>query len=132
MPLLLAPSDSHVLVAKAFGPGKRILDLGSGAGFPGLILAATTEAEFILTEARRKRASFLAIASASMGLRNVRVDNRYQAGFTSEFDVVTARAFAKPADLLSAHGFRNEARRHSNTLCHRTSEACDRAGIDRR
>jgi 16S rRNA (guanine(527)-N(7))-methyltransferase RsmG len=104
MPILLAPDDSTGALSDAFAAGRRILDLGSGAGFPGLILAAASEAEFVLIEARRKRASFLAIASASMGLRNVRVDHRHQTTFASEFDVVTARAFAQPAAFYEISG----------------------------
>jgi 16S rRNA (guanine527-N7)-methyltransferase len=95
--LLLASRDSTGMLAKAFGPAQRILDLGSGAGFPGLILAAATEAEFVLAEARRKRASFLNIVAAAMQLDKVLVDNRHRTVFTPEFDVVTARAFARPA-----------------------------------
>ena len=77
----------------------RVLDLGSGAGFPSLILAAACAADFTLLEARRKRASFLTVAAAEMGLANVRVEPSRTDSMTLEpvFDVVTARAFAEPA-----------------------------------
>lgn len=76
----------------------RILDLGSGAGFPGLILgAAMPEAHFILCESRRKRASFLTVAIAEMSLENVQIDTRRIEAANVEpiFDTVTAKAFAR-------------------------------------
>jgi 16S rRNA G527 N7-methylase RsmG len=74
-------------LTKAFAAGSRVLDLGSGAGFPALILAAACDADFLLMEARRKRASFLRVTAAEMGLANVQVDS----------------ARAEPATLRSAH-----------------------------
>jgi 16S rRNA (guanine527-N7)-methyltransferase len=97
-PLILARSAEGAALADAFDAGVRVLDLGSGAGFPSLILAATCAANFTLLEARRKRASFLAVAAAEMGLANVRVDSsRADSTLEPVFDVVTARAFAEPA-----------------------------------
>jgi 16S rRNA (guanine527-N7)-methyltransferase len=95
MPLVLE-ADEAAGLAPNFAAGKRILDLGSGAGFPGLVLAAATEAEFLLVESRRKRVSFLRTAIGAMGLSNVEVDSQYRRAFAPEFDVVTARAFAQP------------------------------------
>jgi 16S rRNA (guanine527-N7)-methyltransferase len=99
-------SHGEELLREAFRAGSRVLDLGSGAGFPGLVLAAACPAMFTLIESRRKRASFLAIAAAEMGLKNVVVELRRlrpdgarsnaQAAYSS-FDVVTARAFAVPS-----------------------------------
>ena len=52
----------------------RVADLGSGGGFPGLVLAAVFPAiPFTLIEATRKKAAFLAEAASSLGLANVRV-----------------------------------------------------------
>jgi 16S rRNA (guanine527-N7)-methyltransferase len=72
----------------------KVLDLGSGAGFPGLILAAAFAGDFTLAETRRKRATFLSMAAAAMGLTNVKVRAGRLSAETidSEFDVVTARA----------------------------------------
>jgi 16S rRNA (guanine527-N7)-methyltransferase len=71
-----------------------VLDLGSGAGFPGLILAAAIDGDFTLAEARRKRATFLSTAAAAMSLTNVKVKARRLSVETvdPDFDVVTARA----------------------------------------
>jgi 16S rRNA G527 N7-methylase RsmG len=91
-------TERHIL-AGAFAAGMRILDLGSGAGFPALILAAACAADWVLLEARRKRASFLSVTAAEMGLANIRVDSSRTDSMKSEpvFDIVTARAFAEPA-----------------------------------
>lgn len=99
MPLILATHPENATLAGMFDSGMRVLDLGSGAGFPALILAAATHAHFTMLEARRKRASFLAVAASEMRLDNIRVDSNYRADSDLEpaYDVVTARAFAEPA-----------------------------------
>jgi 16S rRNA (guanine527-N7)-methyltransferase len=116
----LAPvvfSCCNAFLHHAFDAGNQVLDLGSGAGFPGLVLASATRASFTLLEGRRKRASFLAVAAAEMGLNNVVVDPRRmkpqlpssnqfrenaQAEAPGQFDVVTARAFGAPKAFLLA------------------------------
>jgi 16S rRNA (guanine(527)-N(7))-methyltransferase RsmG len=98
-PLILAERAEGSFLAGAFAAGARVLDLGSGAGFPSLILAAACDANFTLLEARRKRASFLTVTAGEMGLSNVRVDATRADTLTlgPEFETVTARAFAEPA-----------------------------------
>jgi 16S rRNA G527 N7-methylase RsmG len=53
------------------GRPDRFLDIGSGAGFPGLVAALVWAAEAGLVEPARKRASFLAIAAGALGVRAV-------------------------------------------------------------
>lgn len=84
---------------------KTIVDLGSGAGFPGLVLAAMLApkgVEVTLIEARQKKAAFLAEAGAAMGLQNLTVIpariESVRLGFKP--DVVTARALARLEKLL--------------------------------
>jgi 16S rRNA (guanine527-N7)-methyltransferase len=100
MPLVIA-SRAGSSLAGAFAPKVQALDLGSGAGFPGLILAAASEARFTLVEARRKRATFLDTAAHEMGLSNVEIDPAYRdvAGFRPDFDTVMARAFGRPSQF---------------------------------
>ena len=101
-PLMLASRDDGAALRDAFATKMRVLDLGSGAGFPGLILASACDANFVLLEARRKRASFLTISAAEMALANVRVESSRTDSIVLEpvFDVVTARAFAEPATVF--------------------------------
>jgi len=86
----------------------RVLDLGSGAGFPGLILAAAFVGDFTLAEARRKRATFLSMAAAAMGLGNVRVRSGRLSAETSDtgFDAITARAVGEAGLEIIARALR--------------------------
>ena len=77
-------------------PGGTVCDMGSGAGFPGIVLAiARPELRFVLVEVRRSRAAFL--ARASDDLTNVTVHARRLETFREHVDLCTARAFGPPA-----------------------------------
>jgi 16S rRNA (guanine527-N7)-methyltransferase len=94
----------------------RLLDVGSGAGVPGIPMKIVRpEIEIVMVEARRKRASFLAAAIRALGLRGARaVHARIEEVSTREhgvFDAIVARCTARPtrffgvvARLLSAEG----------------------------
>ncbi len=84
----------------------RVLDIGSGAGFPGLVIAAAINAHVTLVEARRKRATFLSEAVIEMGLKNVRVEcaQAESLDVRDGFDVVTSRAVGNPAMLFEIAG----------------------------
>ena len=103
----------HVIESLALRPllvGKRIADVGSGAGVPGIPLAITEpDRHFTLIESRGKRAAFLRHVQGVLGLVNVdvqhrRVESMNEAG---TFDTLLARALAPPAELLrlTAHLF---------------------------
>ena len=77
---------------------RRIADLGSGAGFPGLALAvALPEAEVSLIESQRRKCEFLVRACAAAGVENAHVvctrAEDWEAGLSAN-DVVVARALA--------------------------------------
>jgi 16S rRNA (guanine527-N7)-methyltransferase len=81
----------------------RIVDLGSGAGLPGLPLAiALPETRFALIESSRRKCAFIERALALCGIENAEVVNerieRWGRGL-GESDVVTARALA-PLDVV--------------------------------
>ena len=83
------------------------LDIGSGAGFPGLVLAAVRPGlEMTLAEARERKWAFLLAAArkASLPCRvlNVRVSVPLPAGLPASLDVVTARALKLDPATLSA------------------------------
>ena len=84
------------------------LDLGSGAGFPGLIVAMVGERPVTLVESRAKRVGFLRAAAAQSGLEaSVNVFGaRLETMEARPFDIISARAFAPLGRLLAlAHCF---------------------------
>ena len=92
------------LSVEAIQSAKLIADLGSGAGFPGLVLAlARPEARVVLVESVGKKAGFLADAAEELRLENVEVvggrAEAWEAGLGA-CDVVTARALARLDVLL--------------------------------
>jgi len=83
-----------------------IVDLGSGAGFPGLMLALATRRETHLVESDRRKAAFLMEAARLLDLPSVRVHPmRIEATRLPPAAVLTARALAPLPDLL-AHAHR--------------------------
>ena len=84
------------------GPA-QLLDIGTGAGFPGLVLAvARPELEVILVEPRRKRVSFLRHVIRLLGLENVTVlaCRIEEASLPARPTHVTSRALTEPAEFL--------------------------------
>jgi 16S rRNA (guanine527-N7)-methyltransferase len=86
---------------------KSGLDIGSGAGFPGLVLAAVrTGLEMTLVEAREKKWAFLSAAARKASLPcpclNVRVAVPLPAGIPASLDLVTARALKLDPGVLGA------------------------------
>ena len=82
-------------------PDGAWLDLGTGAGFPGLVIAALQPARrVVLVDSRRLRTEWLARAAESLGLHNVEVVlSRVEDLPSASFAVLSARAFA-PLDNL--------------------------------
>lgn len=78
------------------------IDVGSGAGFPALILACYyQQAEFYLLEPRLKRASFLENAVCAMGLKNVKVITDFSYNINHiQGDLITSRAVCESALLI--------------------------------
>ncbi|PHQ65469.1 MAG: 16S rRNA (guanine(527)-N(7))-methyltransferase RsmG [Sulfurimonas sp.] len=88
-----------------------LLDIGTGAGFPGMILAfALPDTKVTLVEPLTKRASFLQFIKADLGLDNVRVVKKRVEDMESEiFDIVTSRAVTDTKMLLTlSKNFRDE------------------------
>jgi 16S rRNA (guanine527-N7)-methyltransferase len=78
---------------------RDVVDLGSGAGLPGIPLAvALPDRHFTLVESHRKRGAFLELAVEQLRLVNVTVVVGPAEELTIEADVCLARAFAPPLD----------------------------------
>ncbi len=78
----------------------RVVDLGSGAGFPGLVIAAARPRDHVtLIESVGKKCAFLRAAIAAADLPASVHQGRVETAPVSRADVVTARAFA-PLDTL--------------------------------
>lgn len=96
--------DSAQLVPLANGAGRGVwLDVGSGAGLPGLVVAILLDRPIVLVEPRTKRVAFLREAAAELGLdKRVTV----QAGKIESYHpinraaVISARAVAELSQLL--------------------------------
>lgn len=79
------------------------LDLGTGAGFPGLVVAALRpDIEVVLVESRKKRVDWLRCAAAELGLVRCRVEGKRLEHLESfEARVISARAFAPLIKLVT-------------------------------
>jgi len=81
---------------------KTLLDVGTGAGFPGLVLAiALPRTEIVLAEPLKKRVAFLKYAGIDIGLKNLTVEAKRVEHVTHEpFDLITSRAVTNTKLLL--------------------------------
>jgi 16S rRNA (guanine527-N7)-methyltransferase len=94
-----------------FLEGEQILDVGTGAGLPGIPLALLSAhshpgRQFVLLDSNSKKTRFMQQAVAELGLKNVQVVHARTESFQPEqkFDVVVSRAFASVADMLAGAG----------------------------
>src|SRR5207253_2460571 len=81
-------------------PTASWVDLGSGAGFPGLIVAMLHKGPVTLVEARRLRADFLLQAAESLGIDVEVVATKVERMAGRRFELISARAFAPLPHLL--------------------------------
>jgi 16S rRNA (guanine527-N7)-methyltransferase len=94
--------DSSQLVRFAPESARSWLDLGTGAGFPGLLAPLFHPAHITLVESRRLRADFLRAAASVLGVAD-RVEvacSKLEAFPGRSFDIISARAFAPLPKLL--------------------------------
>jgi 16S rRNA (guanine527-N7)-methyltransferase len=96
--------DSAQLVRFEPHAGASWIDIGSGAGLPGIVIACLVAGPVRLVEPRRLRAEFLHKVCESLGLKANVIATRAERA-QGKYDVVTARAVANLAQLLeiSAH-----------------------------
>jgi 16S rRNA (guanine527-N7)-methyltransferase len=83
-------------------PKGRLLDVGSGGGLPGVVIAATCpDWQVVCVDTVGKKAAFIQQAAVELGLRNLRSEHaRVENLRLPPFDVITSRAFASLADFV--------------------------------
>ena len=103
--------DSAQLARFEPAPGASWLDIGSGAGLPGIVIALLVAGPVTLVEPRRLRATFLDETAAALGLGGrVAVRCAKIEKIAGSFDVITARAVAPLGRLLGmAHHLAHDA-----------------------
>ena len=110
-----------------------LMDIGTGAGFPGMILAfGLPNTQVTLVEPLTKRASFLQFIKADLGLENVRVVKKRVEDMPSEiFELITSRAVTDTSMLLElSKNFRDT---HSKLLFYKGEkvfEEVDKTQLD--
>ena len=106
---LIAPSTisaiwvRHVVDSAQLAPLGQAgvwIDIGTGGGFPGIVIGLLRDDPIILVEPRKRRAAFLATCAEQLGLANVRTAATTIEHITDRADVISARAVASVEKLL--------------------------------
>lgn len=93
---VIAPLRRHTL-----GQPARLLDVGSGGGLPGVVIAiCCPEISVTCVDAVAKKASFVQQAAGTLALPNLRGLHARVESVTQRFDVVASRAFASLPDFV--------------------------------
>lgn len=99
--------ERHVLHSLAiakfiqFKPGTKLLDLGTGGGFPGIPLAILfPECQFHLVDSIGKKIQVVLEVAKGIGLENVTAEHQRAEKVKGEFDFVLSRAVAKTKSLF--------------------------------
>ena len=92
--------DCAALAAQLDLSGKRVIDVGTGAGFPGMVLAILTpDARFTLLDSLGKRVDFLKEVQTDLALKNVTCVHaraeEFAAQHREQFDLAASRAVAQ-------------------------------------
>lgn len=111
----------HVLhslgIAKVqpFLPGSKILDVGTGGGFPGIPLAIMfPETQFVLVDSIGKKIKVVEAVAEALGLQNVTAIHARAEKVQGEFDFIVSRAVTKMDDFVK--WVRKKIRRKNNHL----------------
>ena len=82
--------------AMRFAPGSRVLDVGTGGGFPGIPLAiACPDVEFTLCDSIGKKMKVVRAVVHALGLKNVTMHHGRAEEITGQFDFIVSRAVTR-------------------------------------
>ena len=85
-----------------FRPGSRIMDVGTGGGFPGIPLAILyPEVDFYLIDVIAKKIKVVNEVAAGLGLKNVKAEQKRAELVKQEFDFIVSRAVTNMPDFVS-------------------------------
>lgn len=103
---VINPLRGQLAALPAFAVGQRLLDVGSGAGLPGIVIAiCCPEIALDCVDTVAKKAAFIQQVAATLKLPNLRGVHARVESLTDKYDVISARAFASLVDFThwSAH-----------------------------
>lgn len=97
--------DRHIVdsaqLARYVRAGSSIVDIGSGAGLPGIVLAILTNQLVTLVEPRALRATFLRDTARELNLDQVEIIHGKAGAARGSYDTITARAVAPATELFA-------------------------------
>ncbi|MFN8438789.1 MAG: 16S rRNA (guanine(527)-N(7))-methyltransferase RsmG [Cytophagales bacterium] len=114
--------EKHILHSLAiakfvkFSPGTKILDIGTGGGFPGIPLAVMfPQVDFHLVDSIGKKIKVVQGVADALELQNVRASHSRVEEIDEQFDFIVSRAVA-PADQLHGWTFKKFKSEPQNTI----------------
>ena len=112
--------ERHVLhslgIAKVirFSPGTKVMDVGTGGGFPGIPLAIMyPDVDFLLVDSIAKKISVVEAVAAGLQLKNVRAQQNRAEKIPEQFDFIISRAVTAFPKFVSLVRAKVSARQHN-------------------